>query len=151
MLGGSRATLSQRAGAAWRLLTASLAALFVLVVLILSGAAGEAQACPPEASIAASISHKLAPKSVFKAKAVIASQTMMAAPKSSSVRGIGACCGGSHGFGCPQSGCACCAVAVFEPAPGVFIEKTVSDYVLARRVDVTSASPDPNYRPPCPA
>ena len=127
------------------------AMLALVLALFASLIGGEAQACPPGASIAASISHKLASKSVLKAKAVIASQTMMAAstPKSSSVRGIGACCGGSHGFGCPQSGCACCAVAVFEPALGVLIEKTVSDYVLARRVDVTSASPDPNYRPPC--
>ena len=128
------------------------AAMLTLVLALLVTLIGsEAQACPPGASIAASISHKLASKSVLKAKAVIASQTMMAAatPKFSSVRGIGACCGGSHGFGCPQSGCASCAVAVFEPAPGIFIEKIVSDYGLACRVDVTSASPDPNYRPPC--
>ena len=128
------------------------AAMLTLVLALLVSLIGsEAQACPPGASITASISHKLASKSVLKAKAVIASQTMKAVstPKSGSVRGIGACCGGSHGFGCPQSGCACCAVAVFEPAPGVFIEQTVSDYVLAHRVDATSASPDPNYRPPC--
>lgn len=136
---------------AQRAIGAAVLALIFAVVMCL--AAGDAQACPPGASIAASISHKLAAKSVLNGKAVIASQVMVTAKsstlKSSPSRGLGTCCGGSHGFGCPQSGCAFCAVAVFDAAPAVVIEKTVPDYVLARGEDMPSAGLDPNFRPPC--
>jgi len=127
--------------------------LTLVLSLFMSLVADKAHACAPGAFAVTSISHQFASESVLKAKAVIAAQVMRAtASTSNSVPGLGTCCGSAwqaHGSGCQQGSCAFCAVAVFDAASGIIVEKSVSDYVLAPGEDVTPASPDPNFRPPC--
>jgi hypothetical protein len=145
MLGGSRATVSHRRGAARRLLAASLAALFVLVVLVLSGAAGEAQACPPGTK-----SHHAATKDQPRTSVVAAH------PWSGKYLGtepvvIGHCCGGSSSSADASCKAGCCSsgAAVAAQAPdGRDCFDIPTSYFLPAQGDLTSLAPPAHFRPP---
>ena len=145
MLGGSRATRSERPVPAWRLLTTSLAALFLLVVLILSGAAGEAQACPPGTK-----SHHAATKSQPKAS-VVAAHPWSGKSLGQKPIVIGHCCGGSSSSADASCKAGCCSsgVAVAAQAPhGRDCFDIPTRYFLPAQGDLTSLAPPAHFRPP---
>ena len=143
MLGGSGATPSQRPGAAWRLLTASLAALVVLIVLVLSGAASEAQACPPGMK-----SHHAATKNQPRTS-VVAAHPWSGRYLAKKRIVIGHCCGGSSSSADASCKASCSCVAVAAQAPsGRDCFDIPTRYFLPAQGDLTSLAPPAHFRPP---
>ena len=151
MFDRSGAMLQNETGVARRIFGATLVAVAVVLITLLSGA--DARACPSEATSKAPVtsSHN----SHHKAKVVATGQAQVVSSsmRSSAVRLIGRthCCeitSQSGGFGCPGQCCVACSAAIGATALSLPSPDRSTDRVSLLADWAFSLRPPPLFRPP---